>query len=103
MGRIRSCQNVLLIGNERALLIDSGYGKIDLKSSIVRHHAGGVRGKAQGADFGVLSIVFRKIVSGKMKFCAGRSGEGAAKPRLGASEHVPAALSRVPRQRHSSE
>ena len=51
----------------------------------------------------VLSIVFRKIVSGKMKFCAGRSGEGAAKPRLGASEHVPAALSRVPRQRHSSE
>ncbi len=51
----------------------------------------------------VLSIVFRKIVSGKMKFCAGKSGEGAAKPRLGASEHVPAALSRVPRQRHSSE
>ena len=42
----------LLIGNERALLIDSGYGKIDLKSSIVRHHAGGVRGKAQGADCG---------------------------------------------------
>lgn len=41
----------LLIGNERALLIDSGYGKIDLKSGIVRHHAGGVRGKAQGADF----------------------------------------------------
>ena len=51
----------------------------------------------------VLSIVFRKIVSGKMKFCAGRSGEGAAKPRLGASEQVPAARSRVPRQRHSSE
>ena len=42
----------LLSGNERALLIDSGYGKIDLKSSIVRHHAGGVRGKAQGADCG---------------------------------------------------
>ena len=40
MGRIRSCQNVLLIGNERALLIDSGYGKINLKSSIVRHHTG---------------------------------------------------------------
>ena len=51
----------------------------------------------------LLSIVFRKIVSGKMKFCAGRSGEGAAKPRFGASEHVPAVLSRVPRQRHSSE
>ena len=51
----------------------------------------------------VLSIVFRKIVSGKMKFCAGRSGEGDAKPRLGASEHIPAVLSRVPRQRHSSE
>ena len=51
----------------------------------------------------LLSIVFRKIVSGKMKFCAGRSGEGAAKHRLGASEHAPAVLSRVPRQRHSSE
>ena len=42
----------LLIGNELALLIDSGYGKIDLKSGIVRHHAGGVRGKAQDADYG---------------------------------------------------
>lgn len=57
----------------------------------------------EACDFMVLSIVFRKIVSGKMKFCAGKSGEGVAKLRLGASEHVPAALSRVPRQRHSSE
>ena len=40
----------LLIGNERALLIDIGYGKIDIKSSIVRYHAGRVRGKTQGAD-----------------------------------------------------
>lgn len=30
----------------------------------------------------VLSSIFRKNVSAKMKFCAGKSGEGAAKPRL---------------------
>ena len=30
----------------------------------------------------VLSIVFRKNISAKMKFCAGKSGKGAAKPRL---------------------
>ena len=40
----------LLIGNERALLIDIGYGKIDIKSSIVRYHAGRVRGKACRVD-----------------------------------------------------
>lgn len=53
--------------------------------------------------FGVLSSIFRKNISAKMKSSAGKSGEGAAKPRSGASEHVPAVLSRVLRQRHSSE
>ena len=38
-----------------------------------------------------------------MKYCAGKPGEGAAKLRLIAEEHMPTALSRVPRQRHSSE
>ena len=51
----------------------------------------------------VLSSIFRKFVSEKMKYCAGKPGEGAAKPRLIAEEHMPTALSRVPRQRHSSE
>ena len=51
----------------------------------------------------VLSSIFRKIVSEKMKYCAGKPGEGAAKLRLIAEEHMPTALSRVPPQRHSSE
>ena len=41
----------------------------------------------------VLSSIFRKFDSEKMKLCAGKSGEGAAKPRLIAAEHMPAAVS----------
>ena len=52
MGAFGLVKMYLLIGNELALLIDSGFGKIDLKSSIVRYHARGVRGEAQGADCG---------------------------------------------------
>ena len=43
----------------------------------------------------VLSIVFRKNISAKMKICAGKPGWGAAKPHLVALQHIPAALSRV--------
>ena len=51
----------------------------------------------------VLSIVFRKNASAKMKICAGKPGEWAAKRHLVAWLHIPAALSRVLLQRHSSE
>ena len=44
---------------------------------------------------GVLSSIFRKIVSEKMKYCAGKPGEGAAKLRLIAEEHMPTAVSRA--------
>ena len=43
----------------------------------------------------VLSSIFRKIVSEKMKYCAGKPGEGAAKLRLIAEEHMPTAVSRA--------
>ena len=41
----------------------------------------------------VLSSIFRKFDSEKMKLCAGKPGEGAAKPRLIAAEHMTAAVS----------
>ena len=40
----------------------------------------------------VLSSIFRKFDSEKMKLCAGKPGEGAAKPRLIAAEHIPTAF-----------
>lgn len=44
-------------------------------------------------DCMVLSSIFRKFDSEKMKLCAGKPGEGAAKPRLIAAEHMTAAVS----------
>ena len=43
----------------------------------------------------VLSSIFRKFDSEKMKLCAGKPGDGAATLRLGASEHMSSMVSRA--------
>lgn len=50
-------------------------------------------GNADQVGKRVLSSIFRKFDSEKMKLCAGKPGEGAAKPRLIAAEHMTAAVS----------
>ena len=61
------------------------------KSSIILYH----NQTDLSIGFTVLSSIFRKIVSEKMKYCAGKPGEGAAKLRLIAEEHMPTAVSRA--------
>ena len=74
-------QRILELAKEHNLTINALAEKSGVADSTLRLTVSPTYGRVKNTGM-VVSSIFRKNISAKMKSSAGKSGEGAAKPRL---------------------